>query len=127
MPLITDPIDLLLDNTGDLDISDGIDLSFSSGTAGVAQAIRVRLQLVMGEWFANLEAGVDWVGKIWGQKFDAVVVTNEMRKAILDAPGVGTINTLTATFDRQFREVTINWDVTSVFGDTVADSLSQSA
>lgn len=125
--LSTDPIDILLNASGDLDLSNGKDLQLSAGQTGVAQAIRIGVQFVMGEWFADLDKGVAYFEKIWGQKFDEPVVLTEFRKAILAAPGVGRLDSITATFNNATRVLTVTWVAITEFGDTVSDSLSLAA
>ena len=133
MPLlVTDPIDLLLDSSGDLVIENG-DLAFSSGVDGVGQAIRVAVRLVRGEWFLNLDAGVPWLERdgvdsseaILGQQFQEAKAISAFRDAIIAVPGVAAIDSLTATYDNTTRLLTIAWSVTTVFDNTVADSLTR--
>ena len=124
--LKTDPIDLLLlDSTGDLDLSDSKDLQLSAGGPGVVQALRIRIQLVVGEVFSNLEEGLDWYGKIWGQKFDQAVIVAEFRRVIIGSPGVERISSMKVSFEGISRTLTVVWEVQTTFGDTVSDSLSQ--
>jgi hypothetical protein len=67
MPLLTDPIDLLLDDNNDLVFRDG-DLVFSTGIEAVVQACRIVMQMFRGEWFLNLDAGLPYWESILGQK-----------------------------------------------------------
>ncbi len=133
MPLlVTDPIDLLLDANGDLDFSSGGPV-FSSGIDGVAQAIRIRLLMVAGEWFLNLDAGMPYYERpgipatkaILAQKFNPGRVTRIFRDELLDTPGVKSVETLTVAFDGRTRTLSVAWTVTTDFGDSVSDSLSK--
>lgn len=130
--LSTDPIDLLLDSSGDLVIQDG-DLMFSSGAAGVAQAIRQVVLLVRGEWFLDLDAGLPYFERdgvpasdaIMGQQFNQVHTESVFREAIETAPGVGEIVSVSASYDNSTRQLTVAWVVVATFGDTISDSLSR--
>jgi len=130
--LSTDPVDLLLDNTGDLVFENG-DLQLATGVVGVAQLIREAILLVRGEWFLDLDAGTPWFERegvsaddaLLGEVFNQVKSEAAIRSAIADVPGVGTINSVSATYDNATRLMTVTWNVTTVFGDTVADSLTR--
>lgn len=130
--LTTDPLDLRLDNTGDLAFENG-DLAFAKGADGVAQLIREALLLVRGEWFLDLDAGMPWFERdgvstdvaLLGQQFNQAKAESTFRTTIAAIPGVGAINAISATFDDATRLMTVTWNVTTTFGDTVADSLTR--
>ena len=114
--LITDPIDLLLDADGDLIVT--TDLQFSSGLAGVAQGIRIRILTFKGEWFTDLEFGVPYYQDLLGHKFDNTKARIAFRDAILSAPGVLGLTELETTFTGSTRALNVSWRVATVFGDT---------
>ena len=121
--LKTDLIDWKLTDAGELDVT--TDLNMSSGAAGVAQGIRVRVQMYAGEFFANLDQGLAWHDEIIGAKFDPVRTRTAFRRVILDAPGVESLTDLAVKFDGPTRTLTVSWAAITEFGDTVADSLSE--
>ena len=113
-----DPIDLLLDENGDLDV--GADLALSSGIAGVVQAVTIRLQSVKGEWVFDLDDGVDWWDTILGQNFEdnAERIQFEIRNAILSTPNIVELQRLTLEFNTSSRLLTIRWKARTAFGET---------
>lgn len=129
--LSTDPIDVLLGPDGDLDLSSG-DLAFSRGTVATAQAIKIEIQLVRSEWFLDLDRGVPWFERdgvpaadaILGQPFAETKARTEITAAILRAPGVNRILTLDVTEDPATRRLDVAWEVKTIYGDTVADSIA---
>jgi len=129
--LINDPIDILLDADGDIDLTAG-GPRLSAGVAAVTQGLRIATQLTKGEWFANRDVGVPWFetdivpasAAILGQKYSQVKVLAAMRAAIMSVPGVGSIDLLTSTFDGPTRAMRIAWSVKTTFGDTVTDALT---
>jgi len=133
-PLINDPVDLLLGTDNDAVIVNG-EFQFARGIAGVAQLIRIAIQMVAGEWFLNLDAGIRYLENdhvtaqqaILAQKPSVVKARKEFRAAILGVPGVNEIKYLDVTFTSKTRTLNVSWQVTTTFGDTVADSLSKSA
>lgn len=114
MATITDPVDLLLDDDGDLVV--GTDLEFSRGVQAVAQGVRIRLLTFLGEWFADLSIGVPYYRDILGQKFDQGRVHSAVRGAILSTPGVREITSLSASYTRSTRILTVEWEVLTEFG-----------
>jgi len=133
VPLETDPIDLLLTSSGDLDTSAG--LRFSAGRDAVAQGLRLRVLKFRGEWFLNRDEGVPYLANdvvdetesILGQKFNDARARAAFRDVILAAPGVESLLSLTVTFDRSTRILGVSWKVRTVFGDTIEDTLSPEA
>lgn len=128
--LSTDPIDLLL-NTSTGDVVVGTDLSLSRGVAGVVQAVRVRIALIAGEWFLDLDAGIPYFERIgvvaakaiFGQKYSQAKAIAAFRAAILSTPGVVSVRSLTITFSGLTRALTVLWSAQTAFGDTPTDSL----
>lgn len=130
--LETDPIDLLLDDDGDLIVDEvSNDLTLSSGLDAVAQSARISCQLIRGEWFANLDDGIALLERdgvsaneaILGQKFSRARVIEAYREALLAADGVNSILSIGVEFDRATRTATVSWRLSTVFGDTPEDSL----
>ncbi len=121
MAAVNDPIDLLLDSTGDLDLSLLTDLQMSTGLQAVTQGVTIRINTFKNEWFLNLDTGLDWFGRILGQKFNKAVVHAELRRVILDTDDDITIRTLESTFDAGTRELSISLEISTVFGDTAIE------
>lgn len=131
--LVTDPIDFYLDPlTHDLAFSKG-DLQWSRGVPAVVQGIKIRLWMIKGEWFADLDEGIAYLERpgvedsqvLLGRKFSQERARASMRPAILAVPGVKEILSLDPTFDGRTRRLSIKFSVSTVFGDTVADSLAR--
>jgi hypothetical protein len=114
--LSTDPIDLLLDDDGDLKIGTGIE--FSQGAAAVRQALQFRLGLFLGEWFLDLDSGIPYFQDFLGQKYSQAHARDVFRAAILETPGVKSIVSLVIEFDRSTRLMTVDFRVVAGFDDT---------
>lgn len=79
-------IDIKL-TSGDLTLTDG-DLGLIAGAEAVKQAIETRLKTFYGEWFLDPEGGVKYFQVILKKNPYRPVVETELRKAILQTPGV---------------------------------------
>ena len=124
MPLLTDPIDLLLDGNNDLVFKDG-DLVFSTGIDAVVQACRIAMQMFKDEWFLNLDAGLPYWDSILGQK-PAVAVqaaTIYIRRELELIDGVVDVTKLDVTYVRATRTLKVDWQVDTEFGETPSDTI----
>lgn len=123
MPLLeSDPQDILLDADGDI-VLDEEGLHFVSGLQAVAQACRIRILMFRGEWFQNMDVGVPYFEGILDDKFDQAAARAALTAAILDAPGVIGIKSLTVDLDASSRTLSITFVAQTLFGDTPPDLL----
>lgn len=123
--LSTDPIDVATDANGDL-FMDANGTKFSRGLTGVVQAARIRMRLFLGEWFLNLDSGVDWWA-VLGEKWDATAeakLRDDLTATILGTPGIVSVTSLTLDLNPTTRVLTINWQAKTLFGDTTLDKLA---
>lgn len=122
--LTNQPRDLLLGDDNDIVITS--DAVLSRGLAGIAQACRIAVQMFAEEWFLDLDVGIPYIQSILGQR--SVVATLQARKAFRDellaVEGVTGISALDTSFESSTRILTVEWIVTTDFGNTPADSLS---
>lgn len=133
--LSTDPIDMPIDpSTGDLTFTAGR-VVLTAGLPAVVQGARIRIQMIAGEWFLDLDAGVRWFERvgvaasaaIFGQKFDQSKCDDEIRRAILAVPAVTTMQKLNSQFVGTTRGVSITWQAKTLFGDTPVDVIAVGA
>jgi hypothetical protein len=124
--LESDNTTVQLTENGDLYIDPQKGLVLVGGITAVIQAVRFRLGLFKGEWFLNLEVGVDWYGII-GEQFDEDKIRSEVNAAIGSVPGIVQVTELTITYDNPTRTVTVTWAATTLFGDTPSVTVAVSA
>lgn len=79
--------DILLDSTGDVDISQP-DLQQTIGVDAIEQHLKQRLKTFYNEWFLDLRRGLPYFQHILIKNPDPVVVDSAFKKQILDTPGV---------------------------------------
>lgn len=133
MILETDPVTLKRNADGTLNV---LALAtrggaFETGLAAVVTGVRERLQLIAGEWFLNLDAGIPYFERdgvdpekvILGERFEEARIREPFLKAILSTPGVIAVTELSIVFDGETRTVAITWRAKCLFGETPTDTL----
>lgn len=130
MPLESDPICLLLDDDHDIVVP----FRFARGSAAVKQGIHSRWKLIKGEVFSNRAAGVAWMENdivtedqaIIGQPYDPDKIENELRKVVSSTPGANAATLKTSiSYDGNTRTVTVEYEVETIFDDTIVDALDK--
>lgn len=129
MPLRTDPCDWKLDDGHDLIVP----LEYTRDLDAVVQSCDVNLRAVRGEWFANLDDGMPWYENddvperlaLLGGKFNEARILAEFRTALLGSFGVARVLSLKADFNRSTRQLSVDWVVLTVWGDTAGDTLAE--
>jgi len=99
--------DLMLDATGDLALSAGNGLQIVTGSAAIAQRIRLVITTFKGEWFLDENHGTDWRGRVLG-KTSETERNAYLREAIRGIRGVTGIESLSSTFDGATRHLTVS-------------------
>lgn len=120
-------VDIALDAEGDIDLSTGAP-RLTVELEAVAQGVANRVRMVMGEWFLNLEAGIPYfendvvarADALLGGKFSELKVRAAFRKAILAAPGVLSIESLSVSFASGVRTLRVEFRVATVAGTIAA-------
>ena len=107
--------------TGDLAITAGRP-SIVSGSAAVAQRLRMRLGLWQGEWSLDTAIGFPW-RRIYGVPGTERLAETLLRQAITSCPGVKTLDRFTFTLNRSTRRASLTFAVTTITGEpaVVAD------
>lgn len=123
LPLSEQPRDLSLGTDNDLVVT--TDLTFTAGVQAVAQSCRIALQIFQGEWFLDLDVGIPYWDRIIAQKPNVAIAGARaaFRKELLAVNGVLAIKRLDVTYVNATRTLNVTWQVSTVFGDTPADSI----
>lgn len=82
----------------------------------VAQAIMTRLQLWMGEWFADTSDGTGWSQSIVGKQSKNLHELM-LRQRVLETPGVLNIEDFKSVLEPNTRHLTVSMTVNTVFGE----------
>lgn len=114
-------MDILLDADGDIDTSDNeLHLTEDEGDA-LRQHLQIRLQLFKNEWFLDPRVGMPYYDKILVKNPDLGSVRAIFRKAILDTPGVQSLDGLTLALDNPARVLSVDFTVTKTEDGTTLD------
>lgn len=121
MPLETDKVVFdVVAATGDTLVD--TDLKFATGAAAIKIGCEKRMTLVAGNWFANLEAGVDYFGYVFGREYNESKARSEFRDACLRVPGVSEVTKMELSLNTTTRLLTVTWEVKASYDNTVTVS-----
>jgi hypothetical protein len=104
-------------------LTDKGDMIFGFGQAdyyvnqpeAVAQAVLTRMKLFAGEWFLDITDGMDWHGKVLGNR-TSILRDAAIKKRILDTPGVNSIISYQSNFDGNTRKFNVFVVLDTIFG-----------
>lgn len=105
--------DILLDDDGDLDLSNG-DLQM---VVSVAQNIRVRLLYVQSEWFLDTSKGLPYFEVIFVKNPNITHLGAIFRRCIRETPGVASLDSFSLDFNVNTRELVINFAASTDQGE----------
>jgi hypothetical protein len=103
--------DLLINDSGDLEIGEDGDLVLATGLDAVAQHIRIRLRFFLGEWRFNPAVGIPYFQTIMVKRPNLDVVRSILREVVATTPGVEQVARLELDFDRAARTLRVRLGV----------------
>lgn len=110
--------DFLLDEDGDLSISNG-DFALASGVEAVEQGISIRVKTFLGEIFLDESQGVDYLNQILIKNPSPLVVRELIREAIANTPDVTDVLGQQLVLNSN-RTGSINYQVAHVYSSSPA-------
>lgn len=111
-------MDLALNDSGDIFLSAGGDLSLVTDGGAVIQHIRQRLRFFRGEWFLDTSRGVPYFAAILGKKTpDSYRLSGIFRDAILGTPGVISLTSFSLDIDKRTRVLSVSFSATTPGGE----------
>lgn len=105
-----------LDKNNDMLFGQGI-TNFAKDSEAVAQNVRTRLLLVLGEWFLNTEDGTPYLENVFIKPEQLALVEATLKARIVETEDVLELNEFELLFDSRERTVTINAKVRTIYGD----------
>lgn len=101
--------------TGDFVFGGGRANFYVDQPEGVAQVVKTRLALWLGEWFLNLNEGTDWMGSVLGNR-TAALRDPMIRARVLGTPGVTDIEGYSSTFEGNSRRYSVAFRLNTAYG-----------
>lgn len=95
---------------------------YLTAQAAIALNIKTYLNLWVGNAFWSLQAGVNW--RQYLDKNQEQQLLASLQTAILNRFGVTGINLLSARFDRATRQITVAYDVQTIYTQSFQDSIT---
>lgn len=89
------------------------------GAEAVAQRVKTRLYLLLGEWFLDIEAGVPYLQRITTKPSDLFYTESVLRRTILGTEDVSRITSFDMTYNGTTRRLNIATTVTTIYGTLV--------
>ncbi len=102
-------MDLLLDNDGDLSVVDG-EIALVAENEAIRQHLQIRLKTFLGEWFLDTTIGMPYFEEFLIKNPSKLIMEARMREAILETPGIASINSLLFLFETSTRSMTITFE-----------------
>lgn len=106
-------IDLI---TGNLVIENG-DFVLVRDADEVAQSLKIRLKMAVGNWFLDNRIGVDYFGKILKKNASEQEISTELRRVIQETQGVKGILSYSQT--RLNRHLVVNFSVSTIYDENI--------
>ncbi len=105
-------MDILLDPSGDLCISENGDIKLGDS---VAQKIRIRLLWFEGEWRWDVEEGMPWFDGLLVKNPDTDHFESVVRERIFEVEEVTEVKEVSVTYDRKTRDAVIRYTALTDF------------
>ena len=103
----------LLDENGDI-ATQGV--QFTSGQDEIAQTIRTRLRLFLGEYFRDITDGTPWFEQILGKGTSMPARESALRNRIVRTPGVIRLTYFSTDFNIESRKYSVTAGALTTFG-----------
>ncbi|MDD5774273.1 MAG: hypothetical protein PHX78_12500 [bacterium] len=82
----------------------------------LAQILKNKMSLWLGEWVLDTTAGIDWLGLFNQRIFLEKRIVSMLRKVLIADTRVTKISTLDVEFKRTTREITVDFEVQTIYG-----------
>ncbi len=86
----------------------------------VAQSVKTRLLLWLGEWFLNIEDGTPYMQGILG-KYSEVFADTTIQDRVTTGQGVVNIDNFVSTKDPDNRSLSVQFDLNTIYGPTAVE------
>jgi hypothetical protein len=106
-----------LDENWDMRFGHGLS-DYAVDQEAVSQNVKTRLQLLRGEWFLDVDAGVPYLQEIMVKPADLQLAEAIIKQTIIETDGIDELRTFSMDFNRDTRVLFISATVTTIYGTT---------
>lgn len=114
-----------LDENGDYSFGNSQSNFMANTPETVGQAVLTRLNLWIGEWFADISDGTGWDTSVLGKGTESLFELT-LRQRVLETPGVDRVTDFQATFDGDVRRLSVEITIDTVYGVAIINTASGS-
>jgi hypothetical protein len=114
---------LEIDTTGDIRVEGG-NVFLLTGIDATRQNLENRLKTFKGEWFLDPDLGLPFFDDIKKKNPDVSILNAIFTAAILETPGVVSIEKLTFEINSAARELYVNFAAITTEGETITESIT---
>jgi hypothetical protein len=107
------PKDILLDNSGDIAISDTADISIKHS---IRQDVKIRLQWFLEEWRFNPEVGIPYFEEVFIKNPNTDLIAHIFRGEAIKADCVKEVTNVLVEVDGKSRKVTVKFTIITDYG-----------
>jgi hypothetical protein len=112
------------DKNFDMQFGNGL-ANFAVDSEATAQNVRTRLQLLLGEWFLDITAGVPYLQSITPKPVDLALCESIFKQTCIDTDGVDQLVSFRMNYDSTARSLSVFASLTTVWGDTINIQVTQ--
>lgn len=118
-------MDLRIDpETGDLDVSGNAIHTTEEGSESIAQRLKIRLRFFFREWVLDRSKGTKWFEVILRKGVTQYAADQEIRRVVINTPEIKSIERWESTLNDQTRTYSVDFDVKTTQGETLAFGFS---
>lgn len=100
------------------------DLAMVSGAESIAQAVRQKLKLFLGEYYLDETQGMDWWNTVLVKNPNLAAVRTLIRSAIEEVPGIRAVITFNLDFAAATRQLGVEFKASTDTGELIVSSFS---
>lgn len=108
--------DIKLTDDGDIDLTTR-DFQFVEGIDCVVQALAIRFQFFLGEWFLDTRLGVPYFQRIFVKGTPTSVVEGILREVVRTTPGVLDLRSFSTSLDKAARSLSVRFSAIMTSGE----------
>lgn len=90
--------------------------NYATDQAAVAQNLKTRLLLQLGEWYLDDNAGVPYLGEVCLKPANLPLIESLIKECVLGTAGIKSIEAFDMSFDSPTRKLSVSVSVTTTYG-----------